>query len=164
MNDFFDISKDQWGNLVLKVPPYQQAALAEEMREGDRRDLRGVSVYAGLFILQTRIAALESICLTARIPSAKVNSTGNQPTTIKRMGRVDRLPFGWRLHPQDDKKLVPDKEEQKTIRQAQFLRAKGLSLREICRRLDQEGRPRRGKRWENGHSVLMGVLLRNKQP
>ena len=80
------------------------------------------------------------------------------------MGRVDRLPFGWRLHPQDDKKLVPDKEEQKTIHQAQFLRAEGLSYREICRRLDQEGRPRRGKRWENGHSVLMGVLLRNKQP
>ncbi|MGA7701322.1 MAG: recombinase family protein, partial [Thermoguttaceae bacterium] len=82
----------------------------------------------------------------------------------KRRGRVDRLPFGWRLHPHDNKKLLPDREEQETIRRAQFLAAAGVSLREICRRLDQEGRGRRGKKWEGSHSVLRTILLRNKQP
>jgi hypothetical protein len=68
------------------------------------------------------------------------------------------------MAPRDGKKLVPDSEEQKTICRAQFLRAAGLSFREVCQRLDQESRPRRGKRWENGYGVLRGVLLRNKQP
>lgn len=160
MNDFFDVAKDQGGNLVLKVPPYQQAALAEEMREGDQRDLRGVSVYAGLLILQTRLAAVEAICLTASIPSANVKGTRSQPTTIKRMGRVDRCRFGWRLDPHDGKKLLPDREEQATIRRAQFLAAAGESLREVCRRLDQEGRGRRGKPWTGAHSVLGAILDR----
>jgi hypothetical protein len=80
------------------------------------------------------------------------------------MGRADRVPFGWRLDPHDNKKLLPDREEQETIRRAQFLAAAGQSLREVCRRLDQEGRGRRGKRWQNAHSVLRVVLLRNKQP
>ena len=106
MNDFFDVAKDQGGNLVLKSATYQQAALAEEMREGDQRHLRGVSPYAGLLILQARLAEVESICLTASIPTAKVKGDRSQPTAIKRMGRVDRLPFGWRLDPHDNKKTA----------------------------------------------------------
>ena len=106
MADFFDVAKDRAGNLVLKVPPYQQAALAEEMREGDRRDLRGVSAYAGLLILQTRLAELESICLTASIPTAKVNGARSQATAIRRTGRADRVPFGWRLDPHEQQETA----------------------------------------------------------
>jgi hypothetical protein len=110
------------------------------------------------------LAEVESTCFTSSIPTAKVNGTGSQPTAIKRTGRADRLPFGWRLHPQDNKRLLLDREEQATIRRAQFLAAAGVSLREICRRLDQEGRGRRGKKWEGSHSILGAILLRNKQP
>jgi len=161
MPDWFDLAKDDQGAISLKVPPNLESYVAEQMR---RSDDQGVAVYTGLLILQARLAEVESICLTARIPSAKVNGTRSQPTSIKRTGRADRLPFGWKLDPRNDKRLLPDREEQKTICRARFLRAAGLSLREICRRLDQEGRPRRGKRWENGHSVLRGVLAANKQP
>ena len=122
-----------------------------------------MSLYAGVLILQARLAEVEAICLTAGIPSAKVKGARSQPATIKRTGRADRLPFGWRLDPHDDKKLLPDREEQETIRRAQFLAAAGQSLREVCRRLDQEGRDRRGKRWQNAHSVLGPILRREGQ-
>ncbi|MFZ1933944.1 MAG: recombinase family protein [Thermoguttaceae bacterium] len=135
--------------------------MAEEIR---RNDTYNLSPYAGLLILEDRLAKVESICLTASIPTAKVKGDRSQPTAIKRIGRVDRLRFGWRLDPHDDKRLLPDREEQETIRRAQFLAAADLSLREICRRLDQEGRGRRGKKWEGSHSVLRTILLRNKQP
>jgi hypothetical protein len=156
-----DVLKNDRGTYSLKAPPGREGELAEEIR---RSDFYSLSPYAGLLILQARIAALESICLTASIPTAKVNGSGSQPTAIKRTGRVDRLPFGWRLYPHDNKKLLPDREEGETIRRAQFLAAAGSSLREICRRLDQEGRGRRGKKWERSHSVLRTILLRNKQP
>ncbi len=135
--------------------------MAEEIR---RNDTYNLSPYAGLLILEDRLAKVESICLTASIPTAKVKGDRSQPTAIKRIGRVDRLRFGWRLDPHDDKRLLPDREEQETIRRAQFLAAAGVSLREICRRLDQEGRGRRGKTWEGSHSILGTILLRNKQP
>ena len=158
MPEWFDVAKDDQGTISLKVPPSTEHYVAEQMR---RSDCQGVTVYTGLLILQTRLAALESI---ASIPTAKLGGDRSQPTTIKRRGRADRLLFGWRLHPQDNKKLVPDSEEQKTIRRAQVLAAAGLSFREVCRRLDQEGRGRRGKLWTGAHSVLRAVLLRNKQP
>jgi hypothetical protein len=156
-----DVLKNDRGGYSLKAPPGRERELAEEIR---RSDFYALSPYAGLLILQDRLAALESICLTASIPTAKVNGTGSQPTAIKRRGRVDRLPFGWRLDPHDNKRLLPDREEQETIRRAQFLAAAGGGLREICRRLDQEGRGRRGKKWEGSHSILGTILLRNKQP
>ena len=158
MPEWFDIAKDDRGTISLKVPPSAESYVAEQMR---RIDYQGVTVYTALLVLQARLAALEAICLTASIPTAKVKGDRTQPTTIRRLGRADRLPFGWRLHPQNNKKLVPDREEQETIRRAQFLRAAGLSLREICRRLDQEGRGRRGKKWEGSHSVL-GTILRRE--
>ncbi len=156
-----DVSKNDRGSYSLKAPPSREGELAEEIRRNDRFNL---SPFAGLLILQDRIAALESICLTASIPTAKVKGDRSQPTAIKRTGRVDRLPFGWRLDPHDNKRLLPDREEGETVRRAQFLAAAGVSLREVCRRLDQEGRGRRGKKWEGSHSILGTILLRNKQP
>ncbi|MFZ1937121.1 MAG: recombinase family protein [Thermoguttaceae bacterium] len=156
-----DVLKNDRGGYSLKAPPGRERELAEEIRSNEFRNL---SPFAGLLILQARLEEVESICLTASIPTAKVKGDRSQPTAIKRTGRIDRLPFGWRLHPHDNKKLLPDREEQETIRRAQFLAAAGVSLREICRRLDQEGRGRRGKKWEGSHSILGTILLRNKQP
>lgn len=163
MADFFDVSEDERGNLSLKPPPSLEAELANELRPGDRRNLRGVSVYAGVLVLQERLAALEALCFATQAPSAKANGTSSRPS-LRRRTRADRCPFGWRPDPRDDKRLVPDTHEQTTIRRAQFLAAAGLSLREVCRRLDQEGRTRRGKSWANAHSVLGGILHRNRQP
>ena len=156
-----DVSKNDRGSYSLKAPPSREGELAEEIRSNEFRNL---SPFAGLLILQARLEEVESICLTAGIPTANVKGDRSQPTAIKRIGRVDRLRFGWRLDPHDNKRLLPDREELETIRRAQFLAAAGLSLREICRRLDQEGRGRRGKKWEGSHSVLRTILLRNKQP
>jgi hypothetical protein len=162
MVDFFYVSENDRGNLCLKPPPTQEGELAEETRPGDRRNLRGVSLYAGVLILQKRLAELEAICLTAQVPSAKVNGSRSQPASLKRRTRADRVPFGWRLDPRDGKRLVPDRDEQTTIRRAQILAAAGHSLRESCRQLDKEGRGRRGKKWEGSHSVLAGILRRSK--
>ncbi len=157
---WFDVAKDDRGT-ILKVPPSQEQDLAEVMR---RSDLSGLPLFAAILVLQDRLAALESICLTASIPTAKLGGDRSQPTAIRRRTRADRVPFGWKLDARDNKKLIPDRQEQETIRRAQFLARAGLSLREVCRRLDQEGRGRRGKKWQGGHSVLTSVLRRNKQP
>ena len=66
------------------------------------------------------------------------------------MGRVDRCRFGWRVSPSNNQNLWPDLEEQKTIRIAKDFAAQGLSYRENPQRLDQLGRPRRGKKWSPG--------------
>jgi hypothetical protein len=153
-----DVFKNDRGSLSLKAPPGREGELAEEIR---RSDFYNLSPYAGLLILQARLAELEAICFTASIPTAKVTGTRSQPRAIKRRGRADRVRFGWRLDSHDNKKLLPDPEEQATIRRAQFLAAARLSLREVCRRLDQEGRGRRGKKkWEGSHSILGAILRR----
>jgi hypothetical protein len=165
MPDWFDVAKDDQGTIALKVPPREESYVDEQMR---RSDYQGVTVYTGLLILQTRLAALESILGPSEVGSVAGRATPAKlqapRTAIKRMGRVDRCLFGWRPDPQDHGKLLPDREEQETIRRARLLAAANLSFREICRRLDQQGRPRRGKKWENAHSVLRVVLLRNRQP
>ena len=165
MFDFVDVSKDAHGNLVLKIPFSRKDDLAKEMREAE---LRGLRLDAALLVLQTRLAEVESVCLTASVPSSvpsvKVGGprSPDQPTSLKRRTRRDRVPFGWRIAPADDRRLLPDRDEQTTIRRAQILHAAGESLREVCRRLDYENRPRRGKRWQGSHSVLAGILRRNK--
>jgi hypothetical protein len=102
-----------------------------------------------------RVASLEA-CLAKRI-RPKANPA-------QRMGRRDRVPFGWKLDRRDDKKLVPDWDEQETIRYAQAAAAKGLGLRAICRYLDAMGRKRRGKRWLGAHGLIRTVLERASRP
>jgi hypothetical protein len=161
MPEWFDVAKDDQGTISLKVPPNVASYVAEQMRKSNNQ---GVAVYTGLLILQTRLAALESICGSREVGSAMGNAGQAPRTAIKRMGRVDRCRFGWRPDPRNNARLLPDREEQDTIGRARLLAAAKLSLREICRRLDQQGRDRRGKTWQNAHSVLRGILLRNKQP
>jgi hypothetical protein len=159
MPEWFDVTKDDQGTISLRVPPNTESYVAEQMR---RSECNGVTVYTGLVILQERLATLESIC-QGGVGSARGKSNAGQAprTAIKRMGRVDRCPFGWRPDPRENAKLLPDREEQETIGRARLLAAAGLSLREICRRLDQQGRPRRGKKWaDGGHGLLRSILAR----
>jgi hypothetical protein len=162
MPEWFDIAKNDQGTIALKVPPNTESYVAQQMR---RSDCEGVTLYTGLLILQTRLAALESILGPSEVGSVAGRATPAKlqarRTAIKRMGRVDRCRFGWRPDPRDNAKLLPDREEQETIGRARLLAAAGLSLREICRRLDQQGRGRRGKKWSpGGHGVLCSILAR----
>ena len=157
MPEWFDVAKDDQGTISLKVPPSAENYMAEQMR---KIDYQGVTVYTALVILQTRLAALKSICGHDEVGNARGNAGQAPRTAIKRMGRVDRCRFGWRPDPRNNTKLLPDHEEQETIGRARLLAATGLSLREICRRLDQQGRGQRGKKWQNAHSVLREILLR----
>ena len=140
MPEWFDVTKDDQGT-ISEGAALQRNITWPSKCEG-AIDLRGVTVYTGLVILQTRLAALESICGHSQIGSeAGRGNAGQAPrTAIKRMGRVDRCRFGWRPDPRNNAKLLPDQEEQETIGRARLLAAAGLSLREICRRLDQQGR------------------------
>ena len=63
-----DVSKDDRGSYSLKAPPGREGELAEEIRRSDTYNL---SPYAGLLILQARLAELESICLTASISHSR---------------------------------------------------------------------------------------------
>ena len=65
MPEWFDVAKDDQGTISLKVPPSAEHYVAEQMR---RSDCQGVTVYTGLLILQTRLAALESICGHSEFP------------------------------------------------------------------------------------------------
>lgn len=68
-----------------------------------------------------------------------------------------RIPYGWRPGPRvvgedgrrQPRSLVPDDEEQKVVAEACRLRfEEGLSLRQVCRELTEQGyRPRKGREW-----------------
>ncbi len=163
---YFDVWKDDFGNLNLKIPPKLQGQCQEEFRNCGQR---GLLVYYAVFALQSRLDQLEkrlisveSIPRVTEIASATDTVNGVQPplSPLKRMGRADLCRFGYRPDPRNNAKLLPDKEEQATIRRAQHLRSFGLSLREVCRTLDQEGRARRGKKWDGSQSVLRAILRR----
>ena len=82
----------------------------------------------------------------------------------RRMGRADRIPYGFRLAPADPKRLIPDEGEQETIRLArQYAAETEASVYEVCRHLDGMGVPRRGgKAWRNAYR-LMAKILENAQ-
>lgn len=76
----------------------------------------------------------------------------------RRMGRVDRVPYGFRAV--NGKGLEPDPDEQKTVARIVALAGSGLGSREIARALDGEGIPRRGKLWEGAHGLVVNILSR----
>ncbi len=158
MLDWFYLCKDGQGNASLKVPPNLEAQLAEEFRRAN--DIRGVGLGAAIVVLQRRIAALESQNRPGPPESTRPQPAKGKLSAGKRLGRRDRCRFGYRVSRSDDTKLLPDVEEQETIRLAHVEAARGMSLREICRRLDGLGRGRRGKKWEGSHSVLRVILRR----
>jgi len=80
----------------------------------------------------------------------------------RRMGRPDRCPFGWRAV--DGKGLEEEPAEQVAIRRIKELHAAGLSLRQICVRLDDEGIGRRGKNWKEAARLVGAILEREAEP
>lgn len=60
--------------------------------------------------------------------------------------RTGQVPFGFRLSA-DGRHVEPDEAEQRTVARVVELREEGVSIRMIARRLEEEGRRPRGKRW-----------------
>ena len=69
--------------------------------------------------------------------------------------RIGGLPMGSTVE-DDGVKLTPDTDEQAAIDRMHELRGKGLTVRAIAQRLDEEGFRPRGKRWHKStvHAVL----------
>jgi DNA invertase Pin-like site-specific DNA recombinase len=76
----------------------------------------------------------------------------------RRMTRIDRIPFGFRIHPDNPALIVPDPDEQEIVQIAKRLAGKGMSAYDICNFLDAQGRARRGKTWRNGHRIIERIL------
>ena len=79
----------------------------------------------------------------------------------RRMGRVDRIPYGMRNV--NGSGLEPCPDEQETIRLIRQWFSEGNTLRGICRMLDAAGRGRRGKTWyPKGPDLVRAIVDRGK--
>lgn len=75
----------------------------------------------------------------------------------RRMSSI--APFGWKVHPEDPKRLLPVREEQGIIRRVTEMRKEGSGPRQIARRLREEGHKCRGERFWH-HTLIRNILRR----
>lgn len=77
----------------------------------------------------------------------------------RRMTRVGKIRYGWKINPTDSKRLVEDEKERENIAIIKFLHSRDNGLRAICRQLERDGiTPRTGKTW--AHTLIKSVLQR----
>ena len=110
-----------------------------------------------IFTLFSALAQLEREQIGERTSAAMLR----HQATGRRMTRPDRCPYGWRVDPADADRLAEDAEEQAVIARIRQERAKGHSLRDIARALDNAGIGCRGGRWT--HSTVRSILRRFEQ-
>lgn len=79
----------------------------------------------------------------------------------RRMGRVDRPPYGWQVSPTDPKWLAPVLAEQAIIGQIMQM-APHMSLRRVCIELDKRGILRRNGGTWSGHHQLLGKIVKRE--
>jgi site-specific DNA recombinase len=150
-------------------------ALAERLQRS-RADLAAVREQIdthspmGRFVF-TILAALAEL-EREQIRDRTSDAMQRHQSTGRRMGRLDRAPYGWQ--PDDEgprrtgkdgqerpARLIPDPEEQAIIGRIRKLFAEGMGLRRIARALDQAGLSCRGRRWH--HSTIKTILGRGGQ-
>ncbi|NLE38089.1 MAG: recombinase family protein [Pirellulaceae bacterium] len=78
----------------------------------------------------------------------------------RRMGRIDRPPYGFRVSSEDSNILELDEIEQAIIARIVQLRSEGETHRGICNVLEAEGLLRRGKSWKNSQGLVARILAR----
>jgi len=79
----------------------------------------------------------------------------------RRMGRTDRLPYGYRIDSEDAARHVPDDYEQEVVKQILQMRDAGVSFRKIADRLDEMGyRRRSGGSWAGYHALVQKIVKR----
>jgi DNA invertase Pin-like site-specific DNA recombinase len=110
-----------------------------------------------IFTLFSALAQVEREQIADQTSGAMLRHQANG----RRMGRVDRCPYGWKPDPADPARLAEDADEQATIARIKEERGKGRGLREIARALDQAGIQCRCGRWS--HSAVRSVLLRSER-
>jgi DNA invertase Pin-like site-specific DNA recombinase len=108
-----------------------------------------------IFTLFSALAQLEREQIAERTSTAMLRHQAKG----RRMTRADRCPYGWKVDPLGDDRLIEDDAEQAVIGRITRERQNGATLREIAAGLDRAGFPCRGGRWE--HSTVRSILLRN---
>ena len=78
----------------------------------------------------------------------------------RRMGRTDKLPFGWKPNEEDPTLMMVDDQERRAIKLMREWREEGASFGEICKRLDAAKITRRGKKWADSRAYVRKILLR----
>ena len=113
---------------------------------------------ASLAYLGDRVTALE------KSRRRKLPLLPRHYTTRPRRGRIDRLPYGFASHPNDGDLLIADLTEMALCQEIVRLHVEeGLNPRQICKRLDAEGRTRRGGPWKGHHSLACSILARRTE-
>ncbi len=95
--------------------------------------------------------------LAARTSGAMLHHQANG----RRMGRADRVPFGYRVADDDSREIIPDQDEQSIISMIVGLRTAGMSHRGICEELDDRCVSRRGNTWAGAHGLVDKILRRS---
>ena len=94
-----------------------------------------------MFRLMASLAELEREQTSERTKDAMRSAQADG----RRMGRVDRLPFGWKIDPDDQGLMVADSNEQKIVERIVKMYECGLSDYKIAKSLGREGIPCRGR-------------------
>ena len=87
----------------------------------------------------------------------------NHQANGRRMGRADRVPFGFRASDDDSREIIPDQDEQSIISMIVGLRTAGMSHRGICEELDDRCVSRRGNPWAGAHGLVDKILRRSAE-
>jgi hypothetical protein len=98
--------------------------------------------------LGAKLAAVES-----RLPKRPYVAAG------RLRGRRDRVQFGYQLFSATGFRLRENRAEQQVI-DVILEAAESMGPRAIARYLDAQGCRRRGKSWQNGHSLIVSILDR----
>jgi site-specific DNA recombinase len=120
-----------------------------------------------LFELLASFAQLQRRQIVERTSSAMRHYQKNG----RRMGRLDRSPYGKMPDPNGPKvkdkesglltdrpaAMIDNPEEQAVIERIRLLRSQGNGLRKICQHLEEAGIPCRGKRW---HPSTVASIIR----
>ena len=108
------------------------------------------SIAVGKFVVKAFEAAMNLRAGLSREQTS--NAMLSHQANGRRMSA--RLPFGWKIDPDDPARMVPDDYELEIIEKIQTFRQEGLSLRKIAKRLtDLEYVPRKVNRLFKGRTV-----------
>lgn len=76
----------------------------------------------------------------------------------RRMSR--HAPYGWKIDPDDPKRMIKDEYEQECLQQMLIYREEGMSLRKIAKALEEQGyKPRRSEKWHP--KIMREILIRS---
>jgi site-specific DNA recombinase len=109
-------------------------------------------------LVRTILAALSEYMRRVTNARTKAGMLRNQAAG-RRMGRADLPPYGFMTDPADDSRLISNPAETPILSQVCAMRKEGLNLRQIGRKLNEQGVNGRSGRPLH-HSVIRAILNR----